>query len=131
VSRIRGLLSGTSDLRFGTDADRAAHAEAVNAERIRRARAHSIWTELDGSALVGRGPYLVHADTDELLSVYRGVVFQSHSAELVASMTPLWFYVTEAGYLVFLERKPGTWSAIVEKRSRPTAPRRGIRGATP
>ena len=85
--------------------------------RIAAARRHNRWTEVPYD-LVPRGPYLVSASTDEIFLPHRGVVFESRSAKLIADMAPLVFTVTDDGEILFVDRQPGSWSAVVEQQQR-------------
>jgi hypothetical protein len=97
--------------------DRPAEDE-IRDRRVEVARRNSKWTEIEEpSALVRRGRlYIVHADTDEVFKPYRGVVFATGSATVIADQTALYFYVRDEE-LTFLELEPGTWSDRVAKRA--------------
>lgn len=93
----------------------------LRAARLDVARRNSQWTELEEVDLVPRGPrnqWRVSASTDEIYAPHRGAVFQSWSTSVVADHAELAFYVDRDGDLVFLERKPGTWSDHVAKQAR-------------
>jgi hypothetical protein len=115
-------LSRESSLEEGTpDVVSAAKAAQLRELRIDAARRNRHWTELEESVLVRRGPWLVHADTDELLSRYRGMIFASGSPTITFNeqVEMLW-YVDRAGEIQFLERSraPSTWSEVVARQAR-------------
>ena len=91
---------------------------AIRDARVAVARRNSKWTEIEESALVGRGRVLVHADSDEVFKLYRGVVFATGSTTVIPDYTALYFYVRDNGELTFLELEPGTWSEHVERQAR-------------
>jgi hypothetical protein len=63
--------------------------------------------------------FLVHADTDELWTPYRGSIWNPGSANVIFNDSlPMWFYVDANGDVVFLERRPGLWSDIVARQAR-------------
>jgi hypothetical protein len=92
--------------------------------RIDLALRNGRWTELEGTALVRRRRVLVHADSDEVFTLHRGVVFSPGSAEILFNeMAPMWFYVHD-GELTFLKLEPGTWSDRVARRAQLEARRK-------
>lgn len=95
----------------------------MSAARLEVVRKNHRWTELEETALVRRGPYLVHADTDEMFAIRRGVVFEPGRAVVgyVPEGADLSYFVDQAGEIVFLDRQRGTWSDIVAKRARRAA----------
>lgn len=99
---------------------RAEHLRAARLDAVRRNRR---WTELAETSLVRRGPFLVSAETDEMFMLRRGVIFEPGKASIgyVSEDTELHYYVDQAGEIVFLERQPGTWSEVFEKRARRAA----------
>src|SRR5262245_15985792 len=103
---------------LGGFSDEAAHDLKVKEARLEVAKSSSEWRELEVTALVRRWPYLVHADSYELFAPYRGVVWATRSSSPIADKTPLHYFIDREGEVIFLERKPGTWSEIVEKRER-------------
>ena len=66
--------------------------------------------------LVRRGPWLVHADTDELFKNY--VFARGAGRPTFNEGVPLTFYVDHEGDLVFLERGLGTWSEYIARRAK-------------
>jgi hypothetical protein len=104
---------------FKTREEDAPDQTSIRKRRVEVARRNSRWTELEETALVRRARYLVHADTDELFTVHRGVVFGSGSASVIADQSALYFCVRPDGELVFLERQTGrTWSDIVRRQAK-------------
>jgi len=103
-----------------TDRQRAEHEQQVRAARLEFARRNPRWVELEEIDLVARDRgLLVSATTDEVFQEHRGVVFDRSSATPIADHAPLAFYVSAAdGVLVFLDRQPDTWSALVARRAR-------------
>ena len=124
---MRTFMRASSDERPGEDAIRDARVEV--------ARRNSAWTELEEVDLVRRHRgWLVSAETDELFTLSRGVVFASGSVTVIADQAALYFYVDRAGGdLVFLEKimSPATWTehleqqAAKERRRAAPKPRRG------
>jgi len=106
-------------LRFGAEVVTGRDDELVAEARVEAARKNPDWVEVEEIDLVARKPWLVHAETDALYTVFRGAIFERGSARPVFNHTvPLAFYLDRTGDLVFLERRPGTWSEIVAKRTR-------------
>lgn len=91
--------------------------DALLAARIGAARSAQGWQELEAVDLVSRGPFLVSAETDAVFTPYRGVVYQTGSASVIATHTRLHFYVDVDG-LHFLEAGTETWSEIFARRER-------------
>ena len=130
VSRLR--LSDESSLNEGTpdevlEKKRRAVTEALRPKRLEIARSNPKWTEVEDDFVPrGRG-WLVSAGTDLVYQPARGVIFASHSTNVIADQTELSFYVDDHGDLQFLERLPGTWTQHLEKRAarelRKAAPR--------
>ena len=82
---------------------------AIREARVELVRRNPHWTELEETALVPRARLLVHADSDEVFTLYRGVVFGTGAASILFNeQVPMWFYVDRAGEVVFLERRSGT-----------------------
>ncbi len=73
--------------------------------RVAAARACRNWTEIEAARLVPqpRGRF-TDSETDEVFARYPGDAF-SPSAEIVADMTPLYFFVA-SGDVHVLERQP-------------------------
>ena len=93
--------------------------DAIRERRIMEARRNSYSTELQETDLVRRGRLLVAAETDEIFTLYRGVVFPGGAALAAFNQqVPLAFYVDRDGDLVFLERRGGTWSELVARKAR-------------
>jgi hypothetical protein len=88
--------------------------------RIEAARRDPFWTGVEGTVLVRRERWLVHADSDQLLTAYRGDTFQTGSASLANDRVPLLFCVDADGDLAFFERvgSPRTWCDVLAKRAR-------------
>jgi hypothetical protein len=116
-------LSDESSLEEGTpaqvsEARRVAHAEKLRSARLEAALRNSRWHEFERVDLVRRNRgWLVSATTDEIFSPVRGVVFEPYSVNLIDEQSELWFFVTREQEVVFLERRPGTWSEYIEKRT--------------
>jgi hypothetical protein len=111
MSRGRMFMRSSSEIRPDQD--------EIRDRRVELARRNSHWTELAETELVRRGRVLVSAESDEIFSFYRGMVFEPGSAAVAFNESvPLYFYVDRAGEIVFLERQRGTWSEIVAKRAR-------------
>jgi excisionase family DNA binding protein len=93
--------------------------EQLRAARREAARANPRWQEVEETSLVRRAMFLVHADTDELWTPYRGSIWNPGSANVIFNADlPMVFYVDSAGDVQFVERIGGTWSAIVERQAR-------------
>jgi hypothetical protein len=98
------------------EADR--HLADVRVGRIAAARAQPTWTELDPEGLVLRPPgYFVQVETDDFFSAARGTIFESSSANPIATEARLFFFVDSAGEITFLEKQPGCWSDVVARRA--------------
>jgi hypothetical protein len=108
-------------MRIGLPAKRKTRASKLSEARLRAARAHTHWTELEAVDLVARpGGLLVATSDDAIYMRHPGVVWETGSAAMIADMAPLYFY-EDGGYLTFLERLPGTWSErLAEKERRRT-----------
>ena len=121
ASRLR--LSDESSLNEGTpdeviEKKRRAVTEALRPKRLEIARSNPKWTEVEDDFVPrGRG-WLVSAGTDLVYQPARGVIFASHSTNVISDQTEFSYYVDGDGDLVFLERLPGTWSEYVERRER-------------
>jgi hypothetical protein len=106
-------------------AEARERADAVREARVEVARRQHRWTELEQTALLHRRPhFLVHAPDDAIFTIRRGVVFEPGSATVgyVPEGAELHYFVDHrSGEIVFLERRPGTWSAIVERKARRAA----------
>lgn len=96
----------------------AAKAAELRELRIAAARKQAHWNEIEETTLVRHGPWLVHADSDAIYKIHRGIVWGSGSASVVAEFISLAWFVDRDGQVVFLERMPATWSEIVAKRAR-------------
>jgi hypothetical protein len=93
--------------------------DAIRVRRVEIARRNPRWNEVEETALVRRERWFVHADTDEMFSLYRGPVFMTGSASVAFNdRVDMFFYVRGDGEVIFLERQPGTWSEIVARRAR-------------
>lgn len=102
------------------DPDEDAAAQ-LREGRVTVARANGKWTELPETSLVRSGPsWLVLAETDELYTPIRGVVFAPGSVSIVCDVQPLTYYVSAADEVVFVEKSahPRTWSEVVERQAR-------------
>ena len=95
-------------------------AQRVREARIEAARRNSYWREVVESELVRRGPYLVHSESDEVFTPYRGAVWGTPSSirPEFMDMQELLFYVSAGGLVVFLEASRQSWSEVVAERSR-------------
>jgi hypothetical protein len=103
-----------------TDQQRSEHERAVREARLEFARQQPHWTEVAETSLVRRGPFLVHATTDELFVHRRGHVWEPGRATIyVPENTPMTFTVNERGEVVFLEPPSGprTWSEVVARKA--------------
>ena len=103
---------------FRSSSEERPDEAAVRERRVEVARRNHLWTELTETDLVPRARYLVHAETDELFTLYRGVVFQTGSSTLIADRTSMHFYVDRDGGLVFLKHQAGSWSELIERKAR-------------
>lgn len=95
--------------------------QKVREARVAIARKVEAWTELEESALVKRGRWWVHADTDELFVDFLGTVWVAGRADVVSDRSPLYFCVLADGVgLAFFERvkNPPTYTAFLEHRDR-------------
>jgi hypothetical protein len=94
--------------------------DELRQRRLEVARRVPGWTELEETALVKRGRWFVHAETDEVFSPVRGVVFATASTTVVADRAPYYFCVLPSGGLAFFEKvtTPATWSEHVERQAR-------------
>jgi hypothetical protein len=114
-SRELGVDEGTADEAA------AKRAALVREKRIEHAREMRAWVEHGETALVRRPPgYFVHADSDEVVTVYRGAIFDPGTAYVAFNETiEMHWYVDGAGEIVFFERTPTprTWSELVQKRA--------------
>jgi hypothetical protein len=96
-------------MRLGSVFSRSPSAEEVAAENLREqrvaaARRNRYWVELEETDLVRRGPWHVHAETDELLTRYRGAIFPTGMASIAFNdQVEMLFYVDRFGEVVFLE----------------------------
>ena len=108
----------TTRLRSSSDAPPVEQGQ-LRAARREAARRNPRWVEVEETSLVRRAMFLVHADTDELWTHYRGTVWEAGSANVIFNDSiPMWFFVDADGEVVFLERRPGLWSDIVERMER-------------
>jgi hypothetical protein len=121
-------LSRETLVEAGTPDEVAAkRAELVREKRIEHARATRDWVEHREEEFVRRPPgFLVHADSDQVFTVYRGTVFEPRGARIVFGHVPeMHWFIDRAGEIVFLERtSPRTWSEHVERQARRDAARR-------
>ena len=99
---------------------REEHMQKVREARVRIARSVRGWTELEEAALVKRGPWWVHADTDKLFSPVLGAVFASGRADVISDKSPYYFAGLPDGGLAFFERveHPPSYTAYLEHRAR-------------
>lgn len=87
--------------------------------RVRAARQNSRWEEIEDD-LVERGykgTLLVSAETDRVYRLHPGAVFQPGSADIIATMSPLQFFVDREGNPQCLERLPESWSNMVARQA--------------
>ncbi len=85
--------------------------------RIAAARSCRAWRELDPAELVTReSGYFVDPESDVAYRKYAGDAL-SPSAEVVADMSPLAFFVQD-GDVVILEQCPETWTELTYQRAR-------------
>lgn len=108
------------------DGDRRRHVDLDTFRRVRidSARRNEQWTELEEAALVKRGPWLVHVETDELYTRYRAPTFHRSARIEFGADKALHFFVDQAGDVVVLERsqQPRTWSEVAYGRARTAKP---------
>jgi hypothetical protein len=109
LARPRAMLHASSD---------KPDEQQLREARFEAARRMPLWQEARATDFVRRGPWLVHDDSDQLCSFYRGLVFASHSAAVVSDHAELLWYLDANDNLVFVEREPGTWSQVVERQAR-------------
>ncbi len=87
--------------------------------RVQAARANRHRVELEESALVRRGPYFVHADSDDVFTFYRGAIFRTGSPRIeFDENVEHAFYVDVHSEVRVLERQRGTWSDVVAKKAK-------------
>lgn len=104
---------------WGATAHEDAKSTRLREGRVQAARANRHWIELEESALVRRGPYLVGADSDAVFTFCRGAIFLTGSPRIeFDENVEHWFYVDVVGEVRVLERHRETWSAIVERRAK-------------
>ena len=121
---LRNMLGGQeSSLEEGTpdevaEKKRRAVTAALRPKRLEVARRNAKWTEIENDLVPRARGWLVSAETDAIYTPVRGVVFQPYSTTVIADQAELSFYVDDHGDVQFLERQPGTWSAIVERRAK-------------
>ena len=106
------------------------HDEAVREARVKAARSCKRWTEIDPpERLCPRGParlgWKVDSVSDNIYTLYRGTVFHSRSANIIADQAEIFFVVVDGDVVVY-ERltSPATWSQFVERQTR-----RGLKAA--
>lgn len=130
-----GILSEESAILEGEPDEverkrRAALDQRVTPKRIEVARSTSTWFELEAADLVARdrGRVYVSAKTDFVFEPMNGLVFEPDTARpLVDPDIELYYVVQPDNTLRFFQRRPGTWSQIVQRRTEKqlqrTAPR--------
>ena len=115
-------LSRESLLEAGTPDEIAAKKAAfLREKRIEHARSMRAWVEHSETDFVRRRPaYLIHAESDEVFTVYRGAIFDPGTAYVAFNENiEMHWFVDGADEIVFLERTtPRTWSEFVERRAR-------------
>jgi hypothetical protein len=99
------------------------------ADRVEWARGNSKhWTEIDGAALVRRGPYRVDADSD---AVYLPRVASPYATGRVHpdadAFSPLFFTVGPENELLFFEREAWGWSERLERKAKRDLAKRAAR----
>ena len=83
------------------------HLEEVSVARVAAARSHHGWIELDSEDLVARPPgYFVAVSTDDYFTQARGTVFESGSANVIATESQLHFAVDASGNITFWSGSP-------------------------
>jgi hypothetical protein len=112
--RILARRHAEHDAADASEAQRATREAELRWARVRAARGHSRWQELDPVDLVKRGHLWVSAQTDDCYALHPGATFQPGTANLVADMTPLYFVADDDDELTILERQPPQWSARVQ-----------------
>lgn len=97
---------------LGAPTKAATPLDELRQLRLEVARRQAHWTELQETALVARGPFLVHADSDRLYRRTRGSVFEPSSARILTPQLEHAYYVDQADEVVFVEAStnPSTWS---------------------
>ncbi len=109
-------LPGTKIGRGGEDPSPPA-PDKLAPRRIAAARACRAWRELDPADLVTREHgYFVDPENDVAYRRYAGDAL-SPSAEVVADMTALAFFVQD-GDVMILEQCPSSWTEITYQRAR-------------
>jgi hypothetical protein len=100
-------------------------ADAIRALRVQQARERTRWQEIPEERLVRRDPWWVDAETDELLTLHRGDVFNRVGLVVFdENRDDLRFTVrTSDGEVVILEPSQiaRTWSDFVYQRERGAA----------
>jgi hypothetical protein len=95
-------------------------ADEIRERRVHQARERTRWQEIPEERLVRRDQWWVDAETDELLSVHRGDVFDRGGLVVFdETRADLRFYVS-AGEVIVLEPSTiaRTWSDYVYQRER-------------
>ena len=104
---------------LGLSSEQKPSEGEIRRARVARARQHQCFTEIPAGRLVPRYRFwLVDAETDECFAPYRGGVFHTGTASILADQAYLHFYVDEAGEPRFLERHHKPWSEIYARRAR-------------
>ena len=95
----------------------AVKREEVRAARLDAVRRNRRRTELEETTLIPRGPFLVHAPSDELFVFRRGEVWEPDRASIgyVREDAEMDYFVDREGDVVFVERqlRGKTWSDVV------------------
>ena len=123
MQQTRRLGGGTMGRNAEPVDEVAAIREKVRVARLELVRRNSRWVEIPETRLVTRSRFLIDAETDEIFTLHRGVVFEPNSAVVgyVPEGAELHYFVDEAGAVIFLERQRGTWSEIIAKKARRAA----------
>jgi hypothetical protein len=96
-------------------------ADEIRQRRVQQARERTRWQEIPEERLVRREHWLIDAETDAMLDVYRGDVFTRDGLVAFAEdRDDLRFYVSDASEIVVLEPSSlaTTWSDYLYQRGR-------------
>jgi hypothetical protein len=92
--------------------------EALRATRVAQARTKTRWREIQPP--VKRGPFYVDAETDQLLAIYRGALYdRAGVVRFAADRSDLCFAVDAGDVTVYAPSTVArTWSDIVARRAK-------------
>lgn len=107
-------------VRIGMPARPRTGEAKLKAARVKAARANVMWTEIEPDDLIERdgGRLFVSAGSDLIYSLEPGAIFEKGTARLVSDFAELCFVVRDNDELVVFQRRPGTWTQVIEARER-------------